>query len=57
METTTETNPNWLYMQEVTAKLRQTEKQAETIKDTTLHSNRFRLARLLPVSPTRHKIH
>jgi len=33
METTTETNPNWLYMQEVTAKLRQTEKQAETIKD------------------------
>ena len=57
METATETNPNWLYLQEVTAKLRQTEKQAETIKAMTVHSDRFRLARLLPVCPTRQKIH
>ncbi|CAE6923740.1 unnamed protein product [Symbiodinium sp. CCMP2592] len=31
--TATQTNPNWRQMQEVTAKLRQTEKQAERIKD------------------------
>ena len=39
-------NPNWKQMQEVTAKLRQTEKQAERIKDMTLCSMQFWLARL-----------
>ena len=43
-------------MEGVTAKLCQIEKQAETIKDTTLHSNRFRLARLAAVSRTKAKI-
>ncbi|OLQ07473.1 Serine/threonine-protein kinase PLK4 [Symbiodinium microadriaticum] len=52
METATETNPNWLYLQEVTAKLRQTEKQAETIKENLRQLNSAWAAR-----PQLHHIH
>ncbi|CAE7321188.1 unnamed protein product [Symbiodinium sp. CCMP2456] len=52
METARETNPNWSTIQEVTAKLRQTEKQAETIKDNLRQLNSAWAAR-----PQLHHIH
>ena len=51
-------NPNWKQMQEVTAKLRQTEKQAERIKDTILRSKQaICTLTASPVSRTRAQIH